>query len=133
MRFIVYLILTQTLINASHQGSFYTALAFGLGACWNVALRRLILGEVSSDPPATRLRQAQTRPRWLKSLRTLNGWQFQMRIALGLGIANMVWHQWTAHHYAWISLTVALLTTDASVTHDCQLPGGDNPRARLKP
>jgi Fusaric acid resistance protein-like len=43
-------------------------------------------------------------------MKTLAGWQFPIRLVLGLGVACGLRALWPAHHYGWIVLTVALLT-----------------------
>lgn len=116
IRFIIYLVLSVSLIEgaAAHRGA--AALIFGSGALWNVAIRLLLARRRSAAPPAEPTRvvtPAQRRAHWKRTMRTLAGWQFPIRLVLGLGIASALRHAWPAHHYGWIVLTVALLTQRA--------------------
>jgi uncharacterized membrane protein YccC len=92
------------------------ALIFGLGALWNMVVRRLLVrpdAEESNQAEAAPTRQptpAQRRAYWRRSLRTLSAWQFPIRIIAGLGAASALRQFWPSHHYGWIVLTVALLT-----------------------
>lgn len=113
IRFIIYLVLSVSLIDAatSHRGA--AALIFGTGALWNVAIRLLLARRKPAAPPAEPARvvtSAQRRAYWKRTMRTLAGWQFPIRLVLGLCIAAVIRHAWPAHHYGWIILTVALLT-----------------------
>jgi hypothetical protein len=113
IRFIIYLVLSVSLIDAatSHRGA--AALVFGLGALWNVAIRLLLARRrkpASPAEPARVVTRAQRNAHFKRTMRTLAGWQFPIRLVLGLGIASALRHAWPAHHYGWIILTVALLT-----------------------
>jgi hypothetical protein len=124
IRFSIYLVLSAGFLDgaASHRG--LAALIFGLGALWNIVLRMGLAGPAKAPdeapagpkapdeaPPARREpTPAQRRAHFRKTLRTLEGWQFPLRLALGLGIASAIRHAWPAHHYYWLLLTVALLT-----------------------
>jgi uncharacterized membrane protein YccC len=86
---------------------------FGLGALWNVAIRLLLARRRRPAPPSELARvvtRAQRNAYFKRTMRTLAGWQFAIRLVLGLGIASALRHAWPAHHYGWIILTVALLT-----------------------
>lgn len=114
VRFIIYLVLSATLLEGagSHRGG--AALAFGLGALWNVAIRFLLAPRrAPAMPPAQPARTPtppQRRAHWRRTLRDLAGWQFPIRIVAGLGAASVLRHLWPSHHFGWIVLTVALLT-----------------------
>jgi hypothetical protein len=114
IRFSIYLVLSASFLEgaAGHRGP--AALIFGLGALWNIALRTLLAERTrvpAGAPPERRMpTAAQHRAHFRKILRTLDGWQFPLRLALGLGIASGIRHAWPAHHYYWVLLTVALLT-----------------------
>lgn len=115
IRFLVYAVLGAGFLDdaSGHHGS--AALVFGAGALWNILLRRLIAGSGAAEPPAPASGRraptpAQLRAHFRKGLRTLAGWQFPLRLAIGLGIASLLRHLWPAHHFYWILLTVALLT-----------------------
>jgi hypothetical protein len=113
IRFIIYLVLSVSLIDGAthHRGA--VALIFGAGALWNVAIRLLLARRKPVAPaaePARVVTRAQRRAHWQRTMRTLAGWQFPIRLVLGLAIASALRHAWPAHHYGWIVLTVALLT-----------------------
>lgn len=112
IRFIIYFVLSISLIDAAGDRRGSAALIFGLGALWNIALR-LTLARVPDAPPVAPGRVATTAQRnahWRRTMRSLAGWQFPIRLMLGLGVASMLRQLWPTHHYGWIVLTVALLT-----------------------
>jgi uncharacterized membrane protein YccC len=100
----------------AHRGT--AALLFGVGATWNLAIRAMLtIGNrrpaptpAPAKPPPT---PAQRRAYFRRTLRTLAGWQFPIRIATGLTLAEAIRHFWPTHHFGWIVLTVALLTQRA--------------------
>lgn len=123
-RFIVFLTMAAGMAQqASRAGDPLGAmLLFALGACWAGALHRLlpplfrILGlESESRPPAPGSEGApppwrRRVKRWVRSLGTMPGWQYALRIALCLAAAEAlqaVWHAPRAT--AWAALTVALV------------------------
>ncbi len=115
IRFIIYLVLSVTVLQSAGDHRSAAALIFGLGALWNMVVRRLLVRPGAEDKPTepTPARQptpAQRRAYWRRTLRTLNGWQFPIRIVAGLGVASALRQLWPSHHYGWIVLTVALLT-----------------------
>jgi hypothetical protein len=114
IRFSIYLVLSASFLEGASQHRGLAALIFGLGALWNIVLRVLLAERTSVPADAAPARQtptaAQRRAYFRKTLRTLDGWQFPLRLALGLGIASGIRHAWPAHHYYWVLLTVALLT-----------------------
>jgi len=114
IRFIVYLVLSFTLIEGAGAHRGWAALVFGLGALWNLAVRMLLAGKREPvEAPATAARQptpAQRRAYWRRTMATLAGWQYPIRVVIGLGLASLLRHLYPAHHFAWIVLTVALLT-----------------------
>jgi hypothetical protein len=120
IRFIVYLVLSVALLDSAGEHRGWAALVFGLGALWNVAIRLLLVGgkkdvaeAVPAAVPAKTPTPAQRRAYFRRTLKTLAGWQFTIRIVAGLAIACLLWRLWPAHHYAWIVLTVAILTQRA--------------------
>ena len=115
IRFIIYLVLSVGFLDgrSTHQG--VAALIFGSGALWNIVLRSILSGGGRSrERPAHDGRRATTdaqrRAHFRRTLHRLEGWQFPLRLALGLVIASGLRHLWPAHHLYWILLTVALLT-----------------------
>ncbi len=111
IRFIIYLVLSVTLLESAGPHCGDAALIFGLGALWNVAVRFMLSSKVLAPPPAVRQPSSAQRRAYLKrSLQTLSGWQFTVRLTVGLGIASVLRHLLPAHHFTWIVLTTALLT-----------------------
>jgi uncharacterized membrane protein YccC len=113
-RFGIYLVLSAGFLEGASQHRGLVALIFGLGAVWNIILRMLLHEAAKDAPEAPSGRRtptaAQRRAHFRKTLRTLDGWQFPLRLAVGLGIASGIRHAWPEHHYFWVLLTVALLT-----------------------
>jgi len=114
IRFSIYLVLSIGLLDGAggHRGA--AALIFGLGALWNILIRMMLVDR-SATPAAPVQPQrmptaAQRRAHWRKSLRALPGWQFPIRLGVGLAVASAARHLWPDHHFYWIMLTVALLT-----------------------
>ncbi len=103
IRFSTCLVLCASFAAGGHDNA--APLVFAAGALWNLTLLR------PAAPPATR--RAPDGARFRARLRTIEGWQFPLRLALGLGIASAIRHAWPAHHYYWITLTVVLLTRPA--------------------
>jgi hypothetical protein len=114
IRFIVYLVLSVSLLDSAGGHRTAVALVFGLGALWNMAIRMMLRGP--AIPPAARTAPthkptpAQLRAHWRRTMSEFAGWQFPIRILAGLGAASVLRHLWPSHHFFWIVLTVALLT-----------------------
>jgi uncharacterized membrane protein YccC len=53
---------------------------------------------------------AQHKAHWLRSLRTLGGWQYALRLGICLAIAVALRSVWPEHHLNWVAITVVLLT-----------------------
>ncbi|WP_213982172.1 FUSC family protein [Sphingomonas sp. dw_22] len=115
IRFIVYFVLNLSLMEGAGAHGGGAALLFGLGALWRAELRIAFRKrghapkEVMPAPGRTPT-PAQRRIHWRRTLRTLQGWQYPLRLAAGLAAACLVRDLWPAHHFGWIILTVALLT-----------------------
>jgi hypothetical protein len=113
IRFIIYLVLSVILLDSAGDHREWAALAFGLGALWNVAVRLVLARDkkkLAGAPPSRMPTPAQRRAHWRKTMRGLSGWQFPIRLVAGLAVASTLRHLWPSHHYGWIVLTVALLT-----------------------
>jgi hypothetical protein len=113
IRFIVYLVLSVSLLDSAGGHRTAVALVFGLGALWNMAIRMLLRGPApqnATPTPARKPTPAQLRAHWRRTMREFPGWQFPIRILAGLGAASLLRHLWPSHHFFWIVLTVALLT-----------------------
>jgi len=88
------------------------------GAAWTAAAsaalgaaarrwRRTAPSAIAEPPTAT---WGQRGSRWRRSLATLEGWQYALRLGAGLGLAAILRATWPAHHLHWIAITVVLLT-----------------------
>lgn len=115
VRFIVVLVLTLELSGpqAVHADA---ALVFGSGVLWGTALQ-LLGRHWQTDPvpaPATEQQRAPT-PRQhcahlRRQLKTLQGWQYPLRLAAGLAAACAVRGMWPQHHFNWLVLAIVLMT-----------------------
>lgn len=114
IRLIVYLVLSATLLDAAGGHRGWAALVFGAGALWNMAMRLMLAGagpkDTAAAAPARSPTPAQRRAHLRRTLRDLSGWQFPIRLVVGLSLASVLRHLWPSHHYSWIVLTVAILT-----------------------
>jgi hypothetical protein len=112
IRFIVYLVLSVSLLDSAGGHRTAVALVFGLGALWNMAIRAMLRGPRASEAaaPTRKPTPAQLRAHWRKTMSQVAGWQFPIRILAGLTGASVLRHLWPTHHFFWIVLTVALLT-----------------------
>ena len=61
----------------------------------------------AEHPPAT---FGERWTRWRRSLATLEGWQYALRLGSALGVAAVLGAAWPAHHLHWIAITAVLLT-----------------------
>jgi len=117
IRFIIYLVLSVSLLDGAGDHRGWAALVFGLGALWNIVVRLMLArrrpdtsAATPAAPPVRTPTPAQRRAYWRRTMKTLDGWQFPIRLVAGLGMASVLRHLWPSHHYGWIVLTVALLT-----------------------
>lgn len=114
IRFGIYLVLGVGFLDGATSGRHDAALVFGLGALWNIVLRRLLTDPLSVTGTPTEAPRVPTsvqrRAHFRKTLRSLAGWQFPARLGSGLVVASTIRHLWPQHHLYWIMLTVALLT-----------------------
>jgi hypothetical protein len=114
IRFGIYLVLGAGFLDGATNGHHDAALAFGLGALWNIVLRGLLADRLPKpDEPTQPARVptlAQRRAHFRNTLRSLAGWQFVARLAIGLTVASVIRHLWPDRHFYWIMLTVVLLT-----------------------
>ncbi|MFD0676370.1 MULTISPECIES: FUSC family protein [unclassified Paenibacillus] len=114
-RFILFLAITINVIGTAPNRTqlFYLIVA---GAIWSTCLS-LMLGALvrtrrsidSSEDEASTFTISQKINRWRKSLTHLSGWQYTLRLALCLCIAEGFRWFWPGHHLYWIVLTVAIL------------------------
>src|SRR3984957_8086625 len=128
-RFVVFLIIVSALPIPSASPDPWRPVGFFLlvltGALWT-ALLSSISGMVlrrdrktKSGPPnePTKAAEPAKSPtlrqkyiRWKRSLSTLAGWSYPIRLVLGLSMAAAMDIFWPGHHLHWVLLTVAVLT-----------------------
>jgi hypothetical protein len=125
IRFIVLLVLSLGLVGSHGAHGAGAALLFGVGALWRMLLRLLaarrrpISGEASMAAPAAAATPARTptprqrRIHFGRMLRTLEGWQYPLRLAAGLAAACLLRDFRPSHHYDWAVISVALMTPRA--------------------
>ncbi|HEX5958622.1 MAG TPA: FUSC family protein [Hyphomicrobiaceae bacterium] len=116
-RFIVYLVLSVNFAETGgeHRSALLALLLLGaLGA----SALALILGALFRargwrTGPALERRPAATAAqklrRWWRTLKTLAGWQYTLRLVPCLGVAGAAHTLWPRHHLLWIAFTIALL------------------------
>lgn len=115
-RFIRFTIIAANL-SAPEIGPFGVTLLFFLGGAWTLGLSlllRLVFAQARrvAQSAAARPPRPSAGPRlrrWLGSLSTLPGWQYPLRIALCLAVAEAVAWIWPGPHGQWIALTVAIV------------------------
>jgi fusaric acid resistance family protein len=117
-RFVLFLLIAVVVAgNVPRRWVF--VLLVGVGACWGVAVN-VLLGAIAralrgaaaaavAAAPAAHT-NAQRLARWRRTLRTLAGWQYTLRLTLCLAAAAMLGYLWPGHHLHWVALTVGLLT-----------------------
>lgn len=112
IRFLVYFVLCLSLLGASGADHAVAALLFGVGALWNLIVRAMLSSrEPGIDQAEARTPSpAQRRAHFRRTFTTFAGWQFPLRVAAGLTAALGIRNLWPDHHFAWVVLTVALLT-----------------------
>lgn len=117
IHFSTYLVLGVGLLDGAGNGRRGTAIVFGIGVVWNTVLRRLLADPATpAAVPARASTPVQRLHHFQNSLRSLAGWQFAARLAIGLTAASTIRHLWPDRHFYWIMLTVALLT-QRSIDH----------------
>ena len=117
IRFIVLFVLNMGLIGSHGAHGKGAALMFGMGAIWRLLLRVIARRKRQVDQePAAPTREPTPRQRRIhlgRALRTLQGWQYPIRLAGGLAAACLIRDLWPAHHFSWIVLSIVLLTPRA--------------------
>lgn len=120
IRFIVFLVLNLGLIAGHGAQGRGAALMFGVGALWRLALRliarrRPVAAEAPSDTvPAEREPTPRQRRIHLgRMLRSWQGWQYPLRLGLGLAAACAIRDLWPGHHFDWMVLSIVLLNPRA--------------------
>jgi hypothetical protein len=119
-QFMIFLIIAANMnLRAAHPAGI--TMLFALGALWTAVLA-LWLGPLfqairsssarnhqTADAPLPRYSAKLLLGRWRKSLLRQEGWQYTLRIALCLSVAEIIRWVWPHDHSYWISLTVAIV------------------------
>jgi hypothetical protein len=120
-RFMFSLIITVSVMGAvPHRIGAVTLMI--VGALWTALLGLLLgaaakaidclyrFGEAPETVELRRYSANQMRIRWRSSLSELSGWQYPLRIMIGLAIAACIASVWPGRHAQWIMVTVVLVT-----------------------
>jgi hypothetical protein len=114
MRFIVFLVMSMSIMSqpGGHPGG--VALLLGLGAIWGAIIRVALRAGKAPAPAAEAVAQRnptrrQRVTRLKRVLRTVEGWQYPIRLALALGLSSIIRHLWPDQHFSWVLVTAALL------------------------
>jgi len=114
-RFVIFLVIADGSMDGTAHPWILAALV-SAGALWS-ALVNLAIGTLASSrrrapeaEPRPHRTFAQHRAYWLRTLRTIGGWQYALRIGLCLAVAMLLRSLWPTHHLNWIAITVVLLT-----------------------
>jgi Fusaric acid resistance protein-like len=114
-RFVVFLMIAVGMMDGVEH-PLPMALMVAAGALWSAAAN-LFIGAIARSrraPGEEKVHRvhtfAQHKAHWLRTLRTLGGWQYALRLGICLAIAVMLKSIWPEHHLNWIAITVVLLT-----------------------
>jgi hypothetical protein len=116
--FVPYLVLTFSAAEKVSDKGFFALLAIG-GMVLTIAIGLLVatLGRSmgyepprSDEPAVSTATAAQKWKRWRRLLTQVAGWQYTLRLVIGLTVATVIRSAWPGHHFLWITLAVALLT-----------------------
>ena len=89
------------------QGALWTAFcALAIG----VAARRWNIGRSETPDRGSAATFRQKFRRWRGTLRTAQGWNYPLRLAVCLSLAAAIREAFPQHHFSWIAVAVALLT-----------------------
>jgi len=114
MRFIVFLVMSMSIMSQPGGNPGGVALLLGLGAIWGAIIRVALRAAEAPTPAAeaatprnpTR-RQRITRLK--RVLRTAEGWQYPVRLAIALALSSIIRHLWPDQHFSWVLVTAVLL------------------------
>ncbi|MEO8374769.1 MAG: FUSC family protein [Sphingomonas bacterium] len=114
MRFIIFLVMSISIASRPGGNPGGVALLLGVGAIWGAIIRVGLRPAKASEPEpsamATRNPTRRQRVTRLKRvLRTAEGWQYPIRLALALGLSSIIRHVWPGQHFSWVLVTAALL------------------------
>ncbi|MDW3688958.1 FUSC family protein [Cupriavidus sp. CV2] len=111
-RFILFLIIATGAASAAPYRAGFVLLTLA-GALWTCLLCLLIAPRAKAQPqsgaPMPIPTTAQRARRWQRTLSQWAGWQYTLRLVLGLGSACILRWLLPSHHFEWIALTVAIL------------------------
>jgi hypothetical protein len=117
-RFVLFLMIAVGMMEGGGE-PWQLASMVAAGAAWS-ALVNLAIGAIARSrrvtdeaKPAARHTFAQLKSRWLRTLKTLAGWQYALRLGICLAAAVTLKSFWPEHHLNWIAITVVLLTERA--------------------
>ncbi|HUI99415.1 MAG TPA: FUSC family protein [Usitatibacter sp.] len=116
-RFVLFLLIAISAVaDVPHRAQLLAPIALGIGwgALANVVFgslaRALHPAEVAQPEPAHPTPALARRiAHWRKTLRHLAGWQYMLRLASCLAVAQLLDALWPGHRLHWIALTVALV------------------------
>lgn len=114
MRFTIFLVMSMSIASQSGGNAGGVTLLLGFGAIWGAIIRAALrpakaLAPAVETVPARSPTRRQRITRLKRVLRTAEGWQYPIRLALGLGLSSIVRHLWPDQHFSWILVTAALL------------------------
>jgi len=120
IRFMLYLIIFANALEGARDPSGFAFVIF-FGALWaglfvmlvNLLKRGHGSPKNGSTPDTSKSREPTIRSRLARmrrELRQLSTWDFPCRLALGLCLSLVIRTQFITHHFAWITITIALLT-----------------------
>ena len=120
-RFVLFLLVAGGAVGNSPRDWHPVLLVAGgaaLGAAASIILGAIARALRKSPHPAPHappraVTHAQRRAHLRRTLRTLDGWQYTIRLTACLVVAAVLAHAWPEHHMYWVALTVALLTERA--------------------
>jgi hypothetical protein len=115
-RFIIFLVMSMSIVSQPGGNPGGVALLLGIGAIWG-AILRVSLRPAKGQMPVPAVEAAATRnptrrqriARLKRVLRTADGWQYPIRLTLALGLSSIVRHLWPDQHFGWVLVTAALL------------------------
>jgi hypothetical protein len=113
IRFIVFLVMSMSIMSQPGGHPSGVALLLGLGAIWGAIIRVALRAAKAPVPAAEFAARNPTRrqriTRLKRVLRTAEGWQYPARLAIALGLSSVIRHLWPDQHFSWVLVTAALL------------------------
>lgn len=114
-RFVLFLMIAIGMMEGAAE-PWALALMAAAGAAWSAGVN-LCIGAIArsrrcphEEKPAAPRTFAQLKARWIRTLKTLAGWQYALRLGTCLAAATALRSIWPEHHLNWIAITVVLLT-----------------------